>query len=192
MRAADQPQGGCPVLPGHVYGRGMTDPKETALNVVKSPLAQAVGVGSLALIPARKYPAWLRQTLTWGSTAASVGLIALPKSKTPARKTSPEEGQTEQGSRPTMSPVARTGVAAGVGAAVYGSWKFTWWFDNAAEQALRTLRVPLPRAVMGAACGAWFYRMETETRQQISAHSQTSGGDAPDNRPRPNCPAAQR
>ncbi len=57
----DRPQGGCSVHADHVYGEAMTDSKKTALNVLKSPLTQAVGTGALVLIPARKYPAWLRR-----------------------------------------------------------------------------------------------------------------------------------
>lgn len=37
-----------------------------------SAASQAVVVGGLSLIPARKYPGWLKQGLTWGST----GLVA--------------------------------------------------------------------------------------------------------------------
>ncbi len=157
----------------------MTQPQETALNVLKSPLAQAVGTGALVLIPARKYPAWLRQTLTWGSTAAAVGLTALPKSRTPSREPSTRESENEQDHRPAkaMSPAVRVGAAAGAGAVVYGSWRFTWWFDDAAEKALRKLRVPFPRAVMGAACGVWFYRMEAGAREQITAPKVQPSGD---------------
>ena len=60
-----------------------------------------------------------------------------------------------------ISPAARVGLAVGSGALVYGSWRFTWWFDTAAESALRKMRVPFPRAVMGAAIGAWYLATET-------------------------------
>ncbi len=91
-----------------------------------------------------------------------------------------------------MSPAARAGVAAGVGAAVYGSWRFTWWFDNTAEQALQKLRVPFPRVVMGAACGLWFCRTETATREQITKKKAQASGGAPSNRPHPNRQTAPR
>lgn len=149
----------------------MGQTQETVISIVKSPLTQAAAAGALVLIPARRYPAWLRQTLTWGSTAAAAGIIALPRAELPAPQTSAEEGAEREGparSHP-MGPLARAGLAAGAGAVVYGSWRFTWWFDEASEQALRKLRVPFPRAVMGAACGIWFYRMDKAAREQITA-----------------------
>lgn len=52
------------------------------------------------------------------------------------------------------NPVARIGVAAGVGAATYGLFRFSFWLDGAAEHGLRKLRVPYPRVVMGVGVAA--------------------------------------
>lgn len=135
------------------YGEVMSE-KNTARSVLDSPWSQAIAGGTLTLVPGRKYPAWLRHTLTWGSTATVVGLIAIPGlgSKVLKGASGQESVQTVE-----MSPRVRAGYATVAGASMYGMWRFGWWFDEASEQALRKLHVPFPRVVLGGAVGALYY-----------------------------------
>lgn len=127
------------------------------------PWVQAGVTGALVLVPARKYPRWLWQGLTWGSTAAVVGVALLPGATTKllefsARHFGPEDQEQELSEVPEPGPVLRTAVALGAGAFMYGSWRFSLWADDAVERGLRRLRVPAPRVVMASGTGAatWY------------------------------------
>ncbi|KNC13465.1 hypothetical protein AC792_15755 [Arthrobacter sp. RIT-PI-e] len=151
--------------PRTTYGGSMSR-KNTALSIATNPRSQALAGGALSLIPGRTYPGWLRHTITWGSTATVVALIAVPQfrsevlERTSGQKTPPAV---------EMSPKARAGFAAVTGALMYGTWRFGWWFDEAAEQALRRMRVPFPRVVLGAAVGAWYYYADARGRRKAAA-----------------------
>lgn len=129
------------------------------------PWSQAITAGVLALIPSRKYPVWLRQTLTWGTTAGVVALVSAPGAASEILK----RVSKQEAERVELGSAARAVVALGAGTLMYGSWRFAWWFDEAAEQALRNLRVPFPRAVMGAAVGALHWRSAHRERRKPEA-----------------------
>lgn len=150
---ADDPQNGTS------YGENMS--KNIYLRVLNSPWSQAIAGGALTLIPGRKYPTWLRHTLTLGSTAAVVALIAVPGLSSKALKNAAGQERVET---VEMTPRVRAGCATVVGASMYGMWRFGWWFDEASEQALRKLQVPFPRVVLGLAVGALYY--STDDRGQ--------------------------
>lgn len=138
----------------------VNEKRPTLHRILMSPWTHAVAAGALVLIPGRKYPSWLRQTLTWGSAAGTAAVIAAPGVGTAVLRRHTEE---EDAGAVQISLAARAGLALGAGALVYGSWRFTWWFDTAAESALRKLRVPFPRAVMGAAIGGWYLATEANS-----------------------------
>ena len=147
----------------------MSDEKSSTIRrILASPWTQALAAGTLVLVPARKYPSWLRQTLTWGSAAGTAALIAAPAARSAVLRRRTDEQDAEA---MRISPAARAGVAVGSGVLVYGSWRFTWWFDTAAESALRRMRVPFPRAVMGVAVGAWYLATEANREPPQDAES---------------------
>lgn len=140
--------------------------KNLALNIMNSPWSPALAAGALTLIPARKCPAWLRHTVTWGSTAAIVALIASPGfGSRPPSDTRGAEADQGVG----LSPRVRVGYATVAGAVMYGSWRFSWWFDDAAERALRKLHVPLPRVVLGAAVSAGYYYTDNRAQRELNS-----------------------
>ena len=53
---------------------------------------------------------------------------------------------------------------------MYGMLRLGWWFDEAAEQAMRTMRVPYPRVVLAIGAGALYYY--TDDRQQKKTATQ--------------------
>lgn len=135
---------------------------ETKMTSTKNPWIQAAAGGAFTLIPARKHPAWLRHTLTWGSAAGMFALLAVPgavpklqqglmRNKSGSGQEGAEKPDVEKIGR---NPVARIGVAAGVGAATYGLFRFSFWLDGAAERGLHKLGVPYPRVVMGVGVAA--------------------------------------
>lgn len=122
----------------------------------KDPRAEAVVTGAVALIPARKYPQWLRQTFIWAPTLGVTALAATPGATTAVLRTLGEWQGVEQepGEVPSPPPAVRAALAVGAGATMYATWRFSFWFDTAAENALRKLRVPAPRVAIAVAVGA--------------------------------------
>ena len=141
--------------------------KNFAVNIMESRWSTAVAGAILTLIPARKCPAWLQHTVTWGSTAAMVALIASPRR---ASRVHTDTAGEETNERVELSSRARIGYAAVAGMVMYGSWKFAWWFDAAAERTLRKLRVPFPRVVLGAAVGAAYYHTDNRSQRRPDTH----------------------
>ncbi|NDK32350.1 hypothetical protein [Nesterenkonia haasae] len=120
------------------------------------PWGQAALVSALTLIPARKYPAWLKRALVWGPTAGVVAIIATPGAPTSElRKLRTWQGQDPAAVQlPEITPMARTALAIGAGAAMYASWRLSFWSDTAAENVVRKLRIPAPRVAMALTAGA--------------------------------------
>lgn len=160
------------------------------------PVSQAAVVGALSLLPARRYPGWLKQGMTWGSTGlvaavaltpgAMSGLLkalgskcgdtdpedsASSDSSAEARESEAREsGAREEAGRPQVSWVTRSSAALVAGGFTYGTWRFAWWADDAAERALRRMRVPAPRLVMAAGAAALAYR-EAHRDQQAQGQA---------------------
>ena len=143
--------------------------KNLAFSIARSPWSQAIAGGALALIPGRKYPAWLRQTITWGSAATVVAVITVPGlgSKVLERTSGQETPPITTPQTTRISPKAKAGFATVAGALTYGTMRFGWWFDEAAEQAMRKMQVPYPRVVLGIAVGVLYYY--TDDRGQKKA-----------------------
>lgn len=135
------------------------------------PWVQAGLAGAAMLVPARRYPRWAWQTLTWGSTAVTVAVALVPGATTrllefSARHLGPEGQEQELVEVPEPGPVFRATAALGAGAAMYGSWRFSHWIDGAAERGLRRLRVPAPRLAMAAGMAAvTWYQVDRENRR---------------------------
>lgn len=131
-----------------------------AYRLSENPWAQAAIVGSLSLIPARKYPRWVRGVLTWGSTFGVTAVAATPGTATAVlRRLGAWQNQpAEEVQLPEISPAARATLAVSAGAVMYAGWRFSFWSDTATEKALRRLRVPAPRVVMSLAAGALTWR----------------------------------
>ncbi|WP_422391925.1 hypothetical protein [Arthrobacter sp. N1] len=128
--------------------------KKLASSIVRNPWSHAVAGGALALIPGRKYPAWLRRTITLGSTATVVAVITVPRLGSKFLKhTSVQETPPVT----NISPKAKAGFATVAGALMYGTMRLGWWFDEAAEQTMRKIQVPYPRVVLGVATGVLYY-----------------------------------
>lgn len=135
--------------------------KRSTYSLWTDPLGQAALSGALALIPARRYPPWVRGAMIWGSTVSVTGLALAPGAATAALK---RLGQwqgvdpAEHEEMPSPSPAVRAGVALAAGAVMYGTWRLAFWSDEAAERGLRALRIPFPRVVMGVAAGvtSWY------------------------------------
>lgn len=165
--------------------------------------------GAAVLVPARRYPRWVKQTLTWGSTLGIAALAARPgTAQTVLRQlrdvsgeghlppgdasvtSAPDVPATEDGGGSSHSvpdlPPASLGVrlffVGTVGALMYGSWRFSFWLDEAAERGLRRLHVPYPRVVMGAALGVATWvdtrRMNRQLDQRQQAHGPAVVPDA--------------
>lgn len=160
------------------------------------PVSQAAVVGALSLLPARRYPGWLKQGMTWGSTGlvaavaltpgAMSGLLkalgskhgdadqedsASSGSSAGARESGARESEArEEAGRPQVSWVTRSSAALVAGGFTYGTWRFAWWADDAAERALRRMRVPAPRLVMAASAAALTYR-EVHRDQQAQGQA---------------------
>lgn len=172
----------------------MTDTEKSSANSV---WLQAIVGGALTLIPARKYPVWLRQTLTWVPAAGVFGVMAVPGAgasveewasgrvdsgrgtadgvadgrvgakdgdSAPADLGQADERESENGATESHR-LARIGTAAAAGALTYGMFRFSFWFDEAAERGLRKLRVPYPRVIMGAAVAAFYVAAEEFDRR---------------------------
>lgn len=141
----------------------------------KDPWGQAVMTGGLALIPARKYPAWLRQTIIWAPALTVTAVAAAPGVPTAVlRRLSQWQGQDpEEVEFPEISPVTRAALAVSLGAAAYAGGRLSFWSDTAAENLVRKLRVPAPRVAMALAAGAsawWSVRREN---QQAAARARS-------------------
>lgn len=121
------------------------------VEMLRSPWAQAVPTGVLALIPARSYPRWLRRGLIWGPPTISVaGVVYLVAT------------QSQQG-RKVAAPAASL---AAVGSVFSLTMAFGFWADEKLERGLRRLNVPLPRAVMAAAAGAATWWQANQEKQR--------------------------
>ena len=132
-----------------------------------SAASQAVVVGGISLIPARKYPGWLKQGLTWGSTGLVAAVALSPGAASGLLKAlGTQDGDADH---PQVSWMSRSAAAVVVGGLTYGTWRFAWWADEAAERALRRLCVPAPRVIMAVGAGALTYR---EARRDQRAHNQ--------------------
>lgn len=55
---------------------------ENGYSFSRDPWGQTAVVGALTLIPARKYPAWLRQTMIWVPTLSVTAMAATPGAAT--------------------------------------------------------------------------------------------------------------
>lgn len=156
------------------------------------PWSQGVLTGVLTLIPARSYPVWLRRSIIWGPTVIGAVLPAYlgasPKAHRrfteqmsragqdraeldDARQAEPERSpQPEQQNRLRGAAVAAVAGGA-IGAALTAAMAVAFWGDEKAEQGLRRLRVPFPRAVMGAAAGAaaWWSVVKENERERPAA-----------------------
>lgn len=135
----------------------------------EDPWGQAALVSTLTLVPARKYPTWLKNVMVWGPTVGVVAVLATPGAPTAVlRKLSALQGQNpEEIQFPEINPVARAAVAVGAGTAMYASWRLSFWSDGAAENLVRKLHVPAPRVAMALAAGAaawWQVTSENKRR----------------------------
>ncbi|GAA2124001.1 hypothetical protein [Kocuria atrinae] len=191
----------------------MADAKTTS---TKNMWIQAIVGGAFTLVPARKYPAWVRHTLTWGSAAGIFTLMAVPgvalklqevaTSKTGSDKAAAlEDVGTEtvevhsdgvenadavradagkvDASKPDFekldsNPAMRIGLAAAVAACTYGVFRFSFWFDGAAERGLRKLHVPYPRVVMGVGTAALYVATEEFDRRYEGREAESPDSDA--------------
>lgn len=78
-----------------------------------SAASQAAVVGGLSLIPARKYPGWLKQGLTWGSTGLVAAVALTPGATSGLLKAlSAKYGDTEQPGQQAELGQAETGESA--------------------------------------------------------------------------------
>lgn len=114
----------------------------------------------LSLIPLRKYPAWLRQTIIWAPAVAATAVAATPGAPTSImRRLSKWQGEDpEEVEFPEISGAARAAIAVSLGAAAYAGGRFSFWADTAGENLLRKMRVPAPRvawAMLGGAAAWW-------------------------------------
>lgn len=155
------------------------------------PVSQAAVVGALSLLPARRYPGWLKQGMTWGSTGLVAAVALTPGAMSGLLKalgskygdTDQEDSASsgssaearesearEEAGRPQVSWVTRSSAALVAGGFTYGTWRFAWWADDAAERALRRMRVPAPRLVMAASAAALTYR-EVHRDQQAQGQA---------------------
>lgn len=69
---------------------------ETKTDSTMSMWVQAIAGGAFTLIPARKYPAWLRHSLVWGSTAGIFTLIAVPGALAKLQELTPDGAESQQ------------------------------------------------------------------------------------------------
>lgn len=190
----------------------MAETKMTSTNTV---WVQAIAAGAFTLIPARKYPAWLRHTLTWGSAAGMFALFTVPgaakklekltsgnagSEKSVAGKAGAEKPDVDGSSaepsddaradvedadtgNPTIekmvsNPVMRMGVGTVASALTYGLFRFSFWFDEAAERGLRRMRVPYPRVVMGVGTAALYGVSEEFERRSEARAAESPDSDA--------------
>lgn len=188
---------------------------ETKTNSTMSMWLQAIAGGAFTLIPARKYPAWLRHSLVWGSTAGVFTVIAVPgalarlqeptpdgadshqpgpdnveaeiadvhsvsvdDSDVPRARTEKVEASNADMAEIAGNPLVRIGLATAVAACTYGLWRFSFWFDAAAESGLRKLRVPYPRVVMGIGVGGLYWATEKFEQHMNARTPQPPHSDA--------------
>lgn len=161
------------------------------------PWSQAVLTGALTLIPARSYPVWLRRGIIWGPAVIGAVLPAYVAASPEAHRKFTEQmsragldraeldraeldsaRQADSGRSPQpeqqnrLRGVAVAAVAGGaIGAVLTAAMIVAFWGDEKAEQGLRRLRVPFPRAVMGAAAGAaaWWTVVRENERERPTA-----------------------
>lgn len=151
---------------------------------LNNPIAQATVTGALTLIPARKYPTWLRRGLIWAPVvvgfAGAAYFVANPK--TGLKPTDPHQntGRADLDYLPAtpLSDGQRVGrsatmiaVGGGIGAVASLTTAAGFWADEKIEQGLRRFKVPFPRAVMGVAAGVitWGQTKQTNRHDQQSS-----------------------
>lgn len=167
----------------------MTDhvPTRTAsplLEICRSPAGQGVLTAVSGLIPVRRYPRWLRETIVWAPSITMVGVFLCPEqaqrlvrragmevaapSDRPRAETD-AEGEPETDAEAPLT--ARLAAAGFFGAAVYGVMRTSLWADTALESGLRRLRVPAPRVVLAAAAGTAAWGSAERERRRGSSQS---------------------
>ncbi|NLS10913.1 hypothetical protein HGQ17_13105 [Nesterenkonia sp. MY13] len=158
-------------------------------SILSNPTAQAALSGAVTLIPARNYPGWLRGVMSWVPALAVSGVAMAPGATSGIiKKLQEREGTPTDTELPEPSPVVRAGLAAGLGALVYGSVRLSFLLDEAADRGLRKLRVPFPRVVMGAAVAAGAYRSavtENQRREARRAEAAAAKGAQQNSTPSP-------
>lgn len=154
----------------------MTDPTprrtpSPLLQICRGPIGQGLASGAVALIPVRRYPRWLRETIVWAPSITMAGMFLCPEqAQRIARKTGLESDERAEPSRieaEVEAPLAVRLAAAGFfGGAVYGVMRTGLWADTALESGLRRLRVPAPRVVLALAGGVATWRIAEMERRQ--------------------------
>lgn len=144
--------------------------------LLTDPWTQGVLSGAMTLIPARKYPGWLRQGLIWGPTvlgsAGGTYLALNPGARRKLMAKLADTGQTipidsghhqngDRNSTDTARRLSIIGAGSAAGAASSLVMGFGFWADEAIDRGLRRMRVPFPRVVMGVTVGALTWWMET-------------------------------
>lgn len=131
-----------------------------SLRPLSDPWTQGALTGALTLIPARKYPDWLRSGIIWSPTLAGAAGLALLAA-------SWEEAAGKQTDAPTVLRAAAAGAAGGaVASAVLAA---SFWADGKIEHGLRSLGLRFPRVLMGAASGAATAWMVTQENRREAA-----------------------
>lgn len=133
--------------------------------ILTAPLTQATVTGLLTLIPARNYPQWLRRAIIWApGVMVSAGMATMAAYPQSAQQSSQA---TESAPPGGLRSVALTTVASvPIGVVLSASMAAAFWADEALERGLRRMRVPFPRAVLGAAAGAATWWSATRADQQ--------------------------
>lgn len=158
-----------------------SSPPQRAHRWFQDPWVQGLGTGLSALVPARSYPVWLRQTMMWVPAVGFGALVASPATwRFLAKSAQAQPGddspvdestgsETQESAEPPpgaldtvdsrRSPLTRwlgrAGGGVAVGALVYGNMRLAFWLDGAIERGLRRLHVPAPRVVMALGAGAF-------------------------------------
>ncbi|MFD5823448.1 hypothetical protein [Nesterenkonia xinjiangensis] len=160
----------------------MTDPTprrtpSPLLQICRGPIGQGLASGAVALIPVRRYPRWLRETIVWAPSITMAGMFLCPEQAQriarqiglegderaePPRSEADGEAEAE-----CESPLAVRLAAAGFfGGAAYAVMRTGLWADTALESGLRRLRVPAPRVVLALAGGVVTWRIAEMERRQ--------------------------
>lgn len=138
-----------------------------AFDILSSRWAQGVLTGALTLIPARSYPRWLRLSIIWAPTAIAASGGAYFAGN-------PEQVQklTKQAAGRWRSAAVVLLPAAAVGTVASGAMAAAFWADGKLDRGLRRMRIPFPRAVMGAAAGTATWWMVTKENERERAQQE--------------------
>ncbi|MGO1524026.1 MAG: hypothetical protein ACTHWO_06650 [Nesterenkonia sp.] len=172
--------------PHHAAQHDDAETSSRSFDILRDPWVQGALTGALALIPARKYPGWLRRGIIWAPTVVgALGLGFLAANPDAQRRfavavgagqqndqepeENPEGNAAQQADAPTILKVAAAGAAGGGVASAAIAVSF--WADEKLERGLRRVGVPFPRAVLAALSGAatgWMVTQENarESTQQ--------------------------